>query len=50
MDYTHTGADGELNDPYGALIDEEDLFEHFNQRVTLTGEIIHPDDEYDFQF
>jgi hypothetical protein len=50
MDYTHTDANWEINDPYGALIDEEDLFKHFDQRVTLTGEIIHPDDEYDFQF
>jgi hypothetical protein len=50
MDYSHTGADGDLEDPYDALIDEDDLFEHFDQRITLTGEIIHPDDEYDHHF
>ena len=30
MDDTFTDTDGELNDPFGALIDEEDLFEHYN--------------------
>ena len=46
----HTDADGEITDPYDALIDEGDIFEHFDQRITLTGEIIHPDDEYDHHF
>jgi hypothetical protein len=50
MDHTWTDTNGEFNDPHSALIDEGDLFEHFDQRVTLTGEIIHPDDEYDFHF
>jgi hypothetical protein len=50
MDHTFTAADGELEDSHGALIDEDDLFEHFDQRVSLTGEIIHPNDEYDYHF
>ena len=50
MDYSHTDPDGEIKDPYGVLLDEENIFERFDQRVTLTGEIIHPDNEYDFHF
>ncbi len=50
MGQTWTDSAGELNNPFDALIDDGDIFEHFDQRVTLTGEIIHPDDEYDYHF
>ena len=45
LDHTFTDADGIIDDPNGVLIDETDLFEHFDQRVTLTGKIIHPEDD-----
>jgi hypothetical protein len=50
MDHTFTDADGAFDDPSGALIDVDDLFEHFENRTTLTGEIIHPDAACDYHF
>ena len=52
MDHTFTDANGEVTDEYhDALSDTGKFFENFDQRVTLTGEMIHPDDdEYDFHF
>ena len=52
MDHTFTDANGEVTDEYhDALSNTGKFFENFDQRVTLTGEMIHPDDdEYDFHF
>ena len=50
MDYSYTNTDGEANNPYSALIDEEDLYTHFNQRNSLTREIIHPADAFDLNY
>jgi hypothetical protein len=50
VDHSFTDENGEVTEYHDALQDDGHLFEHFDQRVTLTGEIIHPDDEYDFHF
>jgi hypothetical protein len=50
MDHTFTETDGEFSDPFGALIDVDRLFEHFDNRFPSTGEILRPDDEYDHHF
>ena len=47
MDHTYTHTDGELKDPYDALIDEHDPSKHFTQSNFLTEETIHPADESD---
>ena len=50
VDHSFTNANGEVNEYHSALQDSGHFFENFDQRVTLTGESIHPDDDYDFHF
>ena len=50
VDHSFTDVNGEIQDYHEALQDNGRFFENFDQRVTLTGEIIHPDEDYDFHF
>ena len=50
MDHTFINANGDIDEYHEAVQDDGQLFENFDQRVTLTSDIIHQNTEYDFHY